>query len=68
MLVRVVMIGGNKQSVEVPSGATVSDALREAGMPVAGITWAISGDIVGLDHRLNDRDTITGTTKMAGGI
>lgn len=68
MLVRVVMIGGNKQSVEVPSGATVSDALREAGMAVSGVTWAIGGDIVGLDHRLSDRDTLTGTTKMAGGI
>jgi len=67
MVIRVVMIGGDKQPVEVPDGSTVSDALREAQAPVSGVTWAISGTIVGLDRKLADRDTLTGTTKMAGG-
>jgi sulfur carrier protein ThiS len=67
MKVKVLVLGGEREIVEVPEGATVAEALRAANVSSAGVTCAVNGENAQLNHTLRDRQTITISNKVAGG-
>ena len=65
--VKVLVLGGDRKIVQLPEGATVADALREAGIGASGMTCAVNGENAQLSQVLRDRQTVTVSNKVAGG-
>ena len=68
MIVRVMRLGSpDRNPIELPDGATVNDALRQAGISSQGITVTVNGAPVELSQILGHKQTVMVATKVAGG-
>lgn len=70
MQVNVVSFPGGKQTVNLPPGSTVRQALEAAkALPKEGDTvdLALDGEIADLDKPVTDGSTVTKTKRVAGG-
>lgn len=68
MIVRVMRLGSpDRNPIELPDGATVADALRQAGISSQGITVTVNGATAELSQILGHKQTVMVATKVAGG-
>lgn len=67
MRVKVLPMGDDEQIVTLEEGASVRDALEQAGLPQSGIQCTVNGRNASLAEVLGDRQTVTVATKSAGG-
>lgn len=68
MIVRVMRLGSpDKQHIQLPEGATVSDALSQAHISSQGITVTVNGVTAELSQILGNKQTVMVATKVAGG-
>lgn len=68
MIVRVMKLGNpERQTIELPEGSTVADALNEANVSSDGVTVTVNGANAELSQLLGNKQTILVATKVAGG-
>lgn len=67
MRITILVQGRDAVALTVDEGATVQDALRQAGINSAGMRWEIDGKTVALTERLQYGAQLTGATKVQGG-
>ncbi len=67
MVTKVLKLGSCAVQVEIPSGATVLEALDKAGLPHGGHAISVNGLGAGLSTALGEGDIVTLVPKVEGG-
>lgn len=67
MQIKVLKLGHSTRHVDVPAGATVSQALSQAEMGHQGYSLTLNGLGVGPETQLSEGDIVTLVPKVEGG-